>query len=74
MFVSQEVISVGCFLVGIIIGSLVLKTFPLKEVCKKAALYIFIVRILLIISPLSFLIAGCDDINLAGVTTSYNDT
>ena len=60
-------------LVGIIIGSSVLKRFALKDVCKKAALLIFILRTLGMISPLSFLIPGCNNINLAGVTTSYNE-
>ena len=72
MLVLLEVVIVACFLVGIVIGSLVLKRFPLKEVCKKAALFIFILRTLGAISPMSFLINGCNNINLAGVTTPYN--
>ncbi|XP_028411530.1 solute carrier organic anion transporter family member 4A1-like isoform X2 [Dendronephthya gigantea] len=59
--------------VGITIGTLVLKRFSLKDVCKKSALFIFILRTLGFISPLSFLITGCNNINLAGVTTPYRE-
>ena len=59
-------------LVGVIIGSTVLKRFPLKDVCKKSAFFIFLLRTVGFISPLSFLIVGCNNIHLAGVTTPYN--
>ena len=60
--------------VGIIIGSMILRRFPLKDVCKKAALVMLILRALGFLSPLSFLMPGCNNNNLAGVTTPYNDT
>ena len=59
---------------GVFGGSCIVKRFKLRESCKKAAKCCVIFRFVAILTVFTWLIPGCGEINLAGVTTPYVNT
>ncbi|XP_031568522.1 solute carrier organic anion transporter family member 4C1-like [Actinia tenebrosa] len=58
---------------GVLIGSLVVRRFKVRDSCKMAAKFCVIFSCVGIFGPLSWFVPGCDPVNLAGVTQPYHN-
>ena len=60
------------FAVGVAFGSFIVRRFPLKEACKRSALFVAVTRILGMCIALAFLVPGCRTVELAGMDKAYS--
>jgi hypothetical protein len=58
-------------LVGVIIGGYLTYRISLKTLAKGAALLCLATQALCILGPLLFVVPGCNESNIAGVTKEY---
>ncbi|KAK3749556.1 hypothetical protein QZH41_019697 [Actinostola sp. cb2023] len=63
----------GMFL-GVLLGSYLVRRFKVKESCKMAAKFCVFISMIGAFGPLCWFIPGCDPVNLAGVTRSYQNS
>ena len=60
-----------CISGGVLIGGLIVRRFKLKNSCKMSAKFCVIFQCISLWGGLSWLIPGCNELSLAGVSAPY---